>query len=144
MRPLALLEVPVLQDIFQSTRTVSAHSLVVHADRRDVEASGCNPLNGVHVCKLLDQNTFLIPNPVLLLTPLIGESLQTLAQSIRVAARQDDLWAPLVGTVRVQVLLCELADELVERRVSLCGTILLRTRQIDLLDWVLLGRGVRD
>ena len=68
--------------------------------------------------------------------PFVGEGLDCLGEAVCGAACQDDLGAVLVGDEGVQVLACELADEVVERRVSLRLTILQRRHQVDLVQRV--------
>lgn len=103
--------IPVLEDIFKATFSSCQHAFIVDLDGYNVHASWPSRLNGVHVCILFAQQTFLFFNGINALGPLVVEGLKRFGETIGRAASEDDVGASSVGDVGVQVLLDHLQDE---------------------------------
>jgi hypothetical protein len=112
-------EVPILHDILQTTGSLGQHAFVIDLHRHDVHSARPDCLDSVHVGVFLAQKTRTLVDWVAVGVPFFAESLNGLGEAVCGAAGEDDLGAVLVWHEGVQVLACELADEIVERRVAL-------------------------
>ena len=72
MRSLALAHIPVLEDVFKASFPIRQHSFIVYRYRHDIESAWPCCLDGIHVGKLLDQQTFPIMDPIAVLGPRIA------------------------------------------------------------------------
>ena len=107
----ALVEIPVLEDLGETSLPRSAHAFVVDSDRDDIESAGSHRLNRIHICKFLAQDTFFLSYPVPFFIPDVTQCLNCLREPICATTGEYDLWALGVGDVGVEVLARELAEE---------------------------------
>lgn len=133
MRPSTLGVIPIRHNILETAWTRGTHTLVVDADRCNVQAAWSRCLNSVHVRIFLAEQTFALLDRVSPFTPLIVESLENFTEAIGVAARQDDIRPAIVGDIGVQILPGELLEEAIQRWVALRSAILKRAEEINLL-----------
>lgn len=144
MRSLSSVVIPVLQNFLETAWSICEHTLSIHLDRHNVQASWFSTLYWAHEAKLFDKYALLVANPVPVLEPFIGECQKHLVEAIRVATGQDDLSTTAVWDVGLEMIFGHLSEKVVEWRIALRSTILQSCVEINLLQWVLLFRGMWD
>lgn len=132
VRPSASRRVPAIEHILETPRAFGQHALIVNLYGHNVETARTHALNRVRIAVFLDQYSLLRINGIPVFVPLLSQGLDDLGETVSRAACQDDLGPAAIRDIGVQVLGGELADELVEWRVSLSGTILQSRVEVNL------------
>lgn len=124
MRASASRGIPAVENVFKTTFAFGQHTLIINLDGYNVDAARAHSLHGICVAVLLNQHSLSVIYGVPVLVPLISQSLDDLGEAIGRAAGQDNFGTAKVRNIGVEVLSGELADKLVERRVTLGGAVL--------------------
>lgn len=82
MRPATAPEIPILQHILQPPFTSGKHTLTIHRNTNNIQSTGLDRLNGVHIRPFFTQYTFPLLNPVPVGVPDIRERLDCLVEAV--------------------------------------------------------------
>ena len=99
VRSLALVFVPFLEDICQSSFAFSQHTFIIDLDRNDRQTTRFGSLDGVHVCKFFAQDSLSVSDPIPIFVPNVAECLDRLGETISGTDSQDDLGTTLVWNI---------------------------------------------
>lgn len=133
MRTAASAEIPVFQNIVQSSWAMRQHTLRVYGYRDNVESSWLSSLDAVHIHIFLTKNSLAKVYPVTIWIPRVGEGFNGLREPVGCPCGHKGIWATSIRNVWVKMFTNELIHKRRQRRQSFSSAILQGCRDVDLL-----------